>query len=85
VSWEQFFGYLTGLRFVTAEIDLATLLRTALVVNACNASVCRLIAHNSGMHRNRWTAFGFVFGFWAVAAALLLSSTGLLGDDKGGR
>lgn len=85
MSWEAFIGYLTGLRFVTAEIDLATLLRTALVVNTCNAVVCRLVAHNSGMDRNRWTAIGFVLGFWGVAAALLLSSTGLLGDDEGSR
>lgn len=85
MSWEAFFGYLTGLRFVSADIDLATLLRTAVVVNTCNAIVCRLIASNNGMHRGRWTVIGFALGFWAVAAALVLSSTGLFRDHEGGR
>lgn len=84
VPWEEIIGYWTGLRFASAELDLATLLRTALVVNTCNAVMCRLIAHNNRMHRNRWTACGFVFGFWAVAAVLLLSATRTRGDDERG-
>lgn len=84
MSWEVFFGYLTGLRFV-ADIELATLLRTAVVLNTCNAVACRLIAHNNGLDKNRWTALGFVFGFWAVACVLLLGSARSLGDDKGRR
>lgn len=85
MPWEAFIGYLTGLRFASAEMDLATLLRTALVVNTCNAVMCRVIADNNAMHKNRWTAVGMVFGFWAVAVALLYSSTRSLGDDEGGR
>lgn len=85
MPWETIIGYLTGLRFASAEMDLNTLLRTAVVVNACNAAMCRVIANNNAMNANRWTAYGLVFGFWAVAAALLISSRRTLGDDKGGR
>jgi hypothetical protein len=85
VHWETFLGYLTGLRFATADIDLTTLLRTALIVNICNAIVCRVIAGNHGMARTLWTALGFVFGFWALAAALTISATRTLGNDEGGR
>ncbi len=85
MSWEAFIGYLTGLRFASAEMDLSTLLRTALVVNICNAVMCRVIAQNNQMRRNPWTAAGFVFGFWAVACALLVGRTRSLGNDESGR
>jgi type IV secretory pathway TrbD component len=73
---------MTGLRFAAAEMDGATLLRTALVVNTCNAVMCRVIADNNAMGKNRWTAAGFVFGFWAVGCALLVGATRSLGDDE---
>jgi len=85
VSWETFFGILTGIRFASADMDGATLLRTALVVNTCNAVMCRVIAHNNAMSKNPWTAAGFVFGFWAVGCALLVGVARPFGDDKRGR
>lgn len=85
MQWETFLGYLTGFRFVTSDIDLPTLLRTALIVNICNAIMCRVIAHNSGMKKTPWTIAGFFLGFWAVAAALLVSSTKSLGYDESSR
>ncbi len=85
MQWEIFLGYLTGLRFVTSEIDLPTLLRTGLVVNICNAIMCRVIAHNNGMPKNPWTAIGLLLGFWAIAGALLVSSIRSLRHDEGGR
>jgi uncharacterized iron-regulated membrane protein len=66
------FGYLTGLQLVSAtELDWSTLLATGLVVNICNAIVCRLVARNSGRPARAWTALGLVFGLWAVAVLLL--------------
>lgn len=85
MTWEAFFGYLTCLGFVSTDMDLATLARTAAVVNVCNAIVCRLIAHNNGRNATGWTAAGFFFGFWAVAAALLLTAGNPFGDDESGR
>jgi hypothetical protein len=72
VSWDVPLGYLTGLRWINPQLDLATLLRTALVVHTADALLCRLFAHNNGYSKNLWTVLGFIFGMWAVAVVLLL-------------
>lgn len=70
MAWDVFLGYLTGLRFV-AELEPATLVRTAIVVNGCNAALCRVFAGKNGLSENKWTLIGFVFGPWAVAAVAI--------------
>lgn len=70
---ELVLGYLTGLRFVAPpSFDLASLLATALVVNTCDAFICRLIARNNGYPPGLWTLLGFVFGLWAIAVLIVL-------------
>ncbi|MCC6850195.1 MAG: hypothetical protein IT294_17015 [Deltaproteobacteria bacterium] len=65
-------GWLTGLRLVAATpLDWPTLAATALLVNTCDAIVCRIVARNNGRPPRRWLALGFVFGVWAVAAVLV--------------
>jgi hypothetical protein len=65
-------GYLTGLQFVAAApLDWPTLIGTGLLVNTCDAIVCRIIARNNGYPTRLWTALGFVFGVWAVAVLML--------------
>ena len=72
MTWDVLLGYATGLRFFAPEIDGATLLRTLLVINTCQAIMCRLLAHNNGYSKNFWTAVGFITGIWAVAVLILL-------------
>ncbi|MFQ5665906.1 MAG: hypothetical protein ACE5I7_05680 [Candidatus Binatia bacterium] len=72
MSWATLLGYFTGLGFLTAHVEPATLLRTALVVNICDGLMCRLFAHNNGYPKNLWTVLGFVFGIWAVAVFIVL-------------
>ena len=72
MSWDVIVGYATGLRFFAADIDPATLLRTLLVINTCQAVMCRLLAHNNGYSKNFWTVAGFVTGVWAVGVLILL-------------
>lgn len=72
MSWDVALGYLTGFRWINPQLDGATLVRTVIVVHACDAVLCRLFAHNNGYSKNLWTALGFVFGLWAVAALLVL-------------
>jgi len=72
VSWHVALGYLTGFRWIDPQLDPATLLRTVLLVHACDAVLCRLFAHNNGHSKNLWTALGFVFGLWSVALLLVL-------------
>ncbi len=81
MTWDVVLGYATGLRWITPELDGATLLRTALVVHICDAILCRLFAHNNGYGKNLWTAIGFVFGLWAVAVMLVLPKRGVTGDQ----
>ena len=66
------FGYFIGLQFVAATpLDWPTLIATGLLVNTCNAFVCRIIARNNGRPTQLWFALGFVFGMWALAAVML--------------
>jgi hypothetical protein len=66
-------GYLTGLQLVAATpLDWPTLIATALLVNTCDAIVCRIVARNSGYPTRLWLALGFVFGIWAVVAVMLV-------------
>jgi len=72
INLPSFLGYLSGLRFLEADIPLARLLPTMLVVNICDAIMCRLFARNNGYPKNLWTVVGFVFGIWAVAALIVM-------------
>ncbi|MET0151125.1 MAG: hypothetical protein ABW298_00755 [Candidatus Binatia bacterium] len=67
-----FLGYLSGLKLLRSEIPLATLVGTMIVVNVCDAIMCRLFAHNNGYPKNLWTAIGLVFGIWGVAALIVM-------------
>ena len=72
MTFALFLSYWTGLRFVAPDLDLATLVGTALVVHACDAIMCRLFAHNNGYSKGLWTVLGLVAGLWAVAVLILL-------------
>ncbi len=65
-------GVLSGLAFVAPDLDLPTLLGTALVLHCCHAVMCRLFAYNNGYPRNLWTVLGLVAGVWAVALFVCL-------------
>ena len=70
---EVVLGFLTGLRYLAPyPLELPVLLATGVVVNTCDAMMCRLVARNNGYPVRLWTALGFVFGIWAVAVFLLL-------------
>ena len=68
----SFLGYLSGLGLLQSAIPLPTLLATMIVVNICDAIMCRLFAHNNGYPKNLWTAVGLVFGIWGVAALIVM-------------
>jgi hypothetical protein len=65
-------GYLTGLQLFAPEpLPWGTLLATGLVVNLCDAIVCRIVARNGGRPPRLWFGLGMVFGVWAFAALML--------------
>lgn len=65
-------GVLSGLAFLKPDLPLGTLVPTMIVVNVCDAIMCRLFAHNNGYPKNLWTAIGLVFGLWGVAALIVM-------------
>lgn len=67
-------GYLSGLRFLDPALPMSRLLGTMLVVNVCDAFLCRVVARNHGQSPNLWGALGLVFGVWAVGCLLLLTT-----------
>jgi hypothetical protein len=69
---KTFLGVLSGLAFLQNGLELDTLVPSMIVVNVCDAFMCRLFAHNNGYPKNLWTLIGFVFGIWAVATLIVL-------------
>jgi hypothetical protein len=67
-----FIGYWTGLAFVAPQLDLPTLVGTALALHVCHAIMCRLFAVNNGYPRTTWTVLGLIGGLWAVGLLILL-------------
>jgi hypothetical protein len=72
MRWATIMSCFYGLCWVSGDLDAATVARTLLVINTCNACMCRLFAHNNGYNKNRWTWLGFAFGIWAVALLIVL-------------
>jgi hypothetical protein len=54
----------------------AGVLATSLAVDASLAPLTAVIAARHGRGAARWAFLGFVFGMWALAAALLLARAG---------
>ena len=67
-------GYLSGLYFIQPDLDSVSLLRTAALVHAIDALLCRLIAAQSSRDKKIWTVAGLLLGFWALAILFLLPS-----------
>ena len=65
-------GYFSGLYFIKADMEVYTLLRTALLIHILDACLCRLIAANSNRNKNLWTLSGLVLGIWALGTLCLL-------------
>jgi hypothetical protein len=72
VSFEEFFGYFTGLRLLAGNLTFPSLFMTAFVVHCLDGIMCRLFARNNDYPKNLWTALGFVFGIWAVVSLVFL-------------
>ena len=66
--------YLSGLHWVAPDLDLQTLVGTTVVVNTCNAIMCRVLAHNKGYPKNPATLAGGALGIWAVALLMVAPS-----------
>jgi ABC-type transport system involved in cytochrome c biogenesis permease subunit len=85
MTWTQIISYGSGLAFVAPDLDKGTLLGTTLVVNLCNAFMCRVIGRNNGHRPWLWFGLGLTGGVWAVAVLSVLPrrvSSGSPGSSK---
>jgi len=72
MDFQTVLGYLSGLYFIRPDVETSTLLRTAALLHAIDAVLCRLIAAQSGRNKNIWTFAGIFLGIWALATLFLL-------------
>ncbi|MBM4262947.1 MAG: hypothetical protein FJ143_10130 [Deltaproteobacteria bacterium] len=72
MDFYHLFGYLSGLLFIKPDMDAVTLLRTGAMVHVLDATLCLVVASQSGRSKVLWTLAGLVFGIWALAAIFLL-------------
>jgi hypothetical protein len=69
-----FLGYFSGLYFIRPDFDAVTLVRTATLIHALDAGLCRVMAGQSGRNRLLWTVAGLLLGVWALGALFVLPS-----------
>ena len=72
MDFHHLFGYLSGLLFIKPAMDATTLVRTGALVHLLDASLCMVIAAQSGRQKLPWTIAGLIFGIWALGALFLL-------------
>ncbi|OGQ50869.1 MAG: hypothetical protein A3I10_03430 [Deltaproteobacteria bacterium RIFCSPLOWO2_02_FULL_57_26] len=72
MDFSTILGYLSGLYWIKPDLDTSTLLRTALLVHALDAVLCRVIAGHRGHNKILWTVAGFFLGIWALGTLFFL-------------
>ncbi len=74
MDFYTFLDYLTGLHFIKPNLEAATLLPTALLIQFLDAFLCWLIAAHTGRKKELWSVAGLLLGIWALATLFLLNS-----------
>lgn len=65
-------GYFSGLLFIKADMEPASLWPTVALVHSLDAILCGVVANHSGRNKLLWTLGGMVCGIWALGALFLL-------------
>ncbi len=65
-------GYLSGLLFIKADMEPATLWPTLALVHILDAILCGVVANYSNRNKLLWTIGGLACGIWALGALFLL-------------
>lgn len=68
-------SYASGFALMGYREAPAELIATSLVVDAALAPLTALIAARHGRSSRLWASIGFLFGMWALFAALLMRSS----------
>ena len=65
-------GYGSGLLFIKADMEPASLWRTVALIHILDAILCGVVAKHSGRNKFLWTVSGLVCGIWALGLVFLL-------------
>ena len=65
-------GYGSGLLFIKADMEPASLWPTVALIHVLDAILCAVLANHSGRNKFLWTASGLICGIWALGALFLL-------------
>ncbi len=65
-------GYFSGLLFIKADMEPASLWPTVALIHSLDAILCGIVANHSGRNKLLWTLGGMVCGIWALGALFLL-------------
>jgi hypothetical protein len=65
-------GYFSGLLFIKADMEPASLWPTVALVHSLDAILCGVVANHSGRNKLLWTIGGLICGIWALGALFLL-------------
>lgn len=72
MDFQTVLGYVSLLYFIRSDLEIPTLLSTALLLHATDALFCYLIAAQKQRNRALWTLAGFLLGIWALGSLFLL-------------
>ncbi len=65
-------GYGSGLLFIKADMEPASLWPTLALVHVLDAILCAVVANHSARNKILWTLGGLAAGIWALGALFLL-------------
>lgn len=65
-------GFGSGLLFIKADMEPASLWPTLALVHVLDAILCAVVANHSGRDKTLWTLAGLAAGIWALGALFLL-------------
>ena len=65
-------GYFSGLLFIKADMEPASLWPTVALVHILDAILCGVVANHNGCDKFLWSVSGLVCGIWALGALFLL-------------
>lgn len=80
MDFYRLIGYGSGLLFIKADMEPASLWRTVALIHILDAILCGVVAKHSGRNKFLWTVSGLVCGIWALGLLFLLPAKKSIGS-----
>jgi hypothetical protein len=79
VDFYRLIGYGSGLLFIKADMEPASLWSTLALIHILDAILCGVVAKHSGRNKYLWTVSGLICGIWALGALFLMPAKKSIG------